>query len=183
VPGPLPTILTALLGSSQPIACNLSAPTQPLPTSAFIREHSRRCEGGPPGSPDNKSSVPCLRRECGAGRPRTVDGCGFQSIAPTHRRHVMPPKDSDTPHIRQRSCPVNGGCAGRARVVSTGASGGGGIVSDRGGGTDASALDGGMAPSIVDVGRVSGCDASCAFMASTYVDVRTYGSLTLPPLR
>jgi hypothetical protein len=95
----------------------------------------------------------------------------------------MPSKDSDTPHIRQRSCPVNGGCAGRARVVSTGASGGGGIVSDRGGGTDASALDGGMAPSIVDVGRVSGCDASCAFMTSTYVDVRIYGSLTLPPLR
>ena len=41
---------------------------------------------------DNKSSVPCLRRECGAGRPRTVEGCGFQIIAPTHRRHVMPPR-------------------------------------------------------------------------------------------
>jgi hypothetical protein len=56
-------------------------------------------------------------------------------------------------------------------------------VSDGGGGTEASALDDGMAPPIVDVGRVSGCDASCAFMASTYVDVRMYGSLTLPPLR
>jgi hypothetical protein len=56
-------------------------------------------------------------------------------------------------------------------------------VSNCGGSADASALDGGMAPSIVDVGRVSGCDASCAFIASAHIDVRTYSSLTLPPLR